>query len=319
MIIDSHQHFWNLERHSYPWLTADYGPIQRTFEPGDLEPLLTECGVTATVVVQAMDSYEDTDAMLERADRTPWIRGVVGWVPLDRPSEAEAALERYAQHPRFKGVRHLIHELPDPDWLVQDSVIDGLRLLAERGLSFDVVSVLPRHLQHVPVLCERVPELRIVIDHLSKPPIKERGWQPWADLIADAATSPNVFAKVSGLNTAADWDSWSADDLSRYLEHAVEHFGAQRLMFGSDWPVANLAGGYVKAVHETQRALASVGEQDQSPIWADTANAFYRLGLEPQGTHAQANATSGTGSREGSPEGSPEAAPSDAQREADDM
>ena len=315
MIIDSHQHFWNLERHSYPWLTSDYGPIQRTFEPVDLEPLLTECGVEATVVVQAMDSFEDTDAMLERADRNPWIRGVVGWVPLDRPSEAEAALDRYARHPRFKGVRHLIHELPDPDWLLQDSVTDGLRLLAERGLSFDVVSVLPRHLEHVPVLCERVPELRIVIDHLSKPPIKERGWQPWADLIAAAASSPNVFAKVSGLNTAADWDSWSADDLSRYLEHALEHFGAQRLMFGSDWPVANLAGGYVKAVRETQRALNSIGAQDQPAIWADTANAFYRLGVQPQGTPAETNTTSREGSRAG-PDGH---APGGVHGEADDM
>lgn len=311
MIIDSHQHFWNLERHSYPWLTSVYGPIQRTFEPGDLEPLLRECGVSATVVVQAMDSYEDTDAMLERADRTSWIRGVVGWVPLDRPAEAATALERYAQHPRFKGVRHLIHEQPDPDWLLQDSVTDGLRLLAERGLSFDVVSVLPRHLEHVPVLCERVPELRIVIDHLSKPPIKERGWQPWADLIADAATSPNVFAKVSGLNTAADWESWTADDLPRYLEHAIEHFGARRLMFGSDWPVANLAGGYVKAVRETQGALNSIGAQDQPAIWAGTANAFYRLGVDPQETFAQTNTRPRTEPRE--------SAPGSAHGEADEM
>lgn len=277
MIIDAHQHFWNLEEQSYPWLTADAGPIYRTFEPPELEPQLKAAGVAGTVLVQAMDSFEDTEAMLARADRFSWIAGVVGWVPLARPSEAERALERYARHPKFKGVRHLIHEEPDPDWLLQESVAEGLRLLAERGLTFDVVSVLPEHLRHVPTIVERVPGLRMVIDHLSKPPIEEKGWQPWADLLAEAAASPNVYAKVSGLNTAADWDDWDADDLRPYTDYAVAVFGPERLMFGSDWPVATLADDYQRVVDETGRALRALAPGEREAIFSGTAIEFYRL------------------------------------------
>lgn len=280
MIVDAHQHFWNLEKNSYPWLTPDAGPLFRTFEPAELEPQLARAGVTATVVVQAMDSYEDTDAMLAQAESLPWIAGVVGWVPLSRPTEAEAALERYTRNKYFRGVRHLIHEEADPDWLLQDSVRDGLTLLAERGLTFDVVSVLPRHLEHVPTISERVPGLRMVIDHLSKPPIKERGWQPWADLLAAAAASPNVYAKVSGLNTAADWETWSAADLGPYISYAVETFGAERLMFGSDWPVATQAGDYDKVLRETRTALNGVTETEREAIFGRTATRFYGLQLD---------------------------------------
>lgn len=279
MIIDAHQHFWNLEEQSYPWLTPDAGAIYRTFEPPELEPQLQAAGVRATVLVQAMDSYEDSDAMLARADRFAWIAGVVGWIPLTRPAEAERALERYSKHPRFKGIRHLIHEEPDPDWLLQDSVTESLQLLANRDLTFDVVSVLPQHLRHVPTLCERVPGLRMVIDHLSKPPIKDKGWQPWADLLAEAAASRNVYAKVSGLNTAADWQNWTADDLRPYIDHALEAFGPERLMFGSDWPVATLADDYQRVLDETRRALQTLAPSDRERIFSGTADAFYDLGL----------------------------------------
>ena len=277
MIVDAHQHFWNLEQHSYPWLTPDAGSIYRTFEPPELEPQLREAGVQATVLVQAMDSYEDTDAMLARADRYAWIAGVVGWVPLTRPAEAEQALERYAKHPKFKGMRHLIHEEADPDWLLQDTVAESLGLLSARGLTFDVVSVLPEHLRHVPTLCEKVPGLRMVIDHLSKPPIKEKAWQPWADLLAGAAASPNVYAKVSGLNTAADWDSWTAEDLQPYIDHAVATFGPDRLMFGSDWPVATLADDYQRVLSETKRALRELAPEEIEAILSGTAVEFYGL------------------------------------------
>jgi L-fuconolactonase len=274
MVIDAHQHFWNLETGHYPWLTEEAGPIYRTFAPEELIPQLSAAGVERTVLVQAADSYEDTDAMLAQADAYDFVGAVVGWVPLNRPGEAAEAIERYRRHPRFAGVRHLIHDDPDPDWVVQDSVVEGLGLLADAGLTFDVVSVLPRHLEHVPVLAERIPGLRMVIDHLSKPPIKEKGWEPWASLIARAAEHPNVHAKVSGLNTAADAGTWTAEDLRPYVEHAIEVFGPERLMFGSDWPVAILAGDYAKVWAETGKLLPA---DARAAILGGTAARFYQI------------------------------------------
>jgi len=275
--IDTHQHFWNLSRVEYPWLTADFGPIYRTFEPPDLEPLLREAGIDKTVLVQSANSYADTEYMLEQADRYPWIGAVIGWVPLLEPDEAARALERFAAHPAFRGIRHLIHDEPDPDWVVQDRVIEGLRVLADRGAIFEVVAVFPNHLKHVPTLAERVPHLTMVIDHLAKPPIKAGQMEPWAAQMAAAAQYPRVHAKVSGLNTAADWDTWSAQDLEPYIEKAVELFGVDRLMFGSDWPVCLLAGDYASVWRETNIALAGLSEAERAAILGGTAQRVYRI------------------------------------------
>ncbi|MFC4010371.1 amidohydrolase family protein [Nonomuraea purpurea] len=280
-VVDAHQHFWNVETGSYPWLTPEHGPIFRTFEPEELLPQLAAAGVGRTVLVQAMDSYADTDAMLAQADAHDVIGAVVGWVPLERPGEAAGALERYRRHPRFAGVRHLIHDEPDPDWVLREPVIEGLKLLAAAGLPFDVVAVLPRHLEHVPVLAERVPGLRMVIDHLAKPPIKEKGWEPWASLLARAAEVPGVHAKVSGLNTAADAETWTAEDLRPYVEHALEVFGPGRLMFGSDWPVALLAGDYAKVWRETGALLSGLSAADRADVLGGTATRFYGIGEDP--------------------------------------
>jgi L-fuconolactonase len=276
-VVDAHQHFWNLETGSYPWLTPEYGPIFRTFGPEELVPQLAAAGVDRTVLVQSMDSYADTDAMLAQADAYDFVAAVVGWVPLTRPAEVAEALERYSVHPKFAGIRHLIHEEADPDWVVQDSVVESLGLLAEAGLTFDVVAVLPRHLEHVPVLAERVPGLRLVIDHLAKPPIRERGWEPWASQLARAAEHPAVYAKVSGLNTAADAETWTAEDLRPYVDHAIGVFGPERLMFGGDWPVAILAGDYAKVWKETGVLLAGLPEADRAAILGGTACRFYGI------------------------------------------
>ncbi|SEM24658.1 amidohydrolase family protein [Nonomuraea pusilla] len=280
-VVDAHQHFWNLETGHYPWLTPGLAPICRTFEPEELIPQLAAAGVDRTVLVQSMDSYADTDAMLAQADAYDVIGAVVGWVPLNRPGEAAEALARYREHPKFAGIRHLIHDEPDPDWLLQDSVIEGLGLLADAGLPFDVVAVLPRHLEHIPVLAERVPGLRMVIDHLAKPPIKDKGWEPWASLMARAAEYPQVHAKVSGLNTAADPATWSAADLRPYVEHALELFGPDRLMFGSDWPVALLAGDYAQVWRETGAVLSHLSETERAAVLGGTATRFYGLPEAP--------------------------------------
>jgi len=276
-IIDAHQHLWNLERVSYPWLTADYGPIFRTFEEPELEPQLAAAGVDYTVIVQSADSTADTDYMFEVADRWPRIAGVVGWVPLEHPDDAATELDRRAGDPRFVGVRHLIHTEADPDWVVRENVGHGLSLLAERGLSFDVVAVLPRHLEHVSTLAERHPELRLVIDHLAKPPIMAREMKPWSELLARASAHPNVYAKLSGLNTAADPQNWAAADLQPYVDLALDLFGPDRLMFGGDWPVATLAGDYAKVWRETNVTLAHLDQAARAQVLGGTAVEFYRL------------------------------------------
>jgi len=278
-IVDAHQHVWDLDAAEYPWLVPAYGPLYRTFQPEELVPQLARAGVDRTVLVQAADNEADTRHMLDVAARFDYVAGVVAWVPLDRPDETATAIEQLQRSAVVKGIRHLIHVEADPDWLLQPSVIDGLRFLADRNLTFDIPAVLPRHLEHVPVLAERVPELRIAIDHLAKPPIKDRGWEPWATLLRRASEAPNVYAKVSGLNTAADLEAWTADDLKPYVDHAFECFGPERLMFGSDWPVAVLAGDYQKVWEATGEVLAGRSEADRAAILGGTANTFYRLGL----------------------------------------
>jgi L-fuconolactonase len=186
-------------------------------------------------------------------------------------------LEIYTKNPLFKGVRHLIHEEKDPEWVVQDEVIEGLKILAAFGLTFDVVAVFPNHLKLVPLIAEKVPNLRMVIDHLAKPQIKDQLMEPWASELLAAASYPQVYAKLSGLNTAANWDNWSAADIKPYTNHAFDVFGANRLMFGSDWPVANLAGSYSKVWEETNKMLEGRTQAEIDAVLGGTAISFYNL------------------------------------------
>ncbi len=278
--VDTHQHFWNLDEVAYPWLVPAYGPIYRNFDADELEPQLAAVGVDKTVIVQAMDSYADTDSMLAIAEAYDWVAGVVGWAPIHDPAETAKKLDEYAANPYFKGIRHLIHEETNPDWVIQKQVIEGLTILAERGLTFDVVAVFPNHLKHVPTLAEQVPNLKMVIDHLAKPPLSEDDRAVWREQLARAAESPNVYAKVSGLNTVTpDFENWTYEDIKPLVDFAIEHFGADRLMFGSDWPVAVLAGDYAKVTAETVKCLADLSEAERDAILGGTGNRFYGLGL----------------------------------------
>ena len=281
MIVDSHQHFWDLAKVEYPWLVPEYGPLYRTFTPSELQPQLAAAGIDRTVLVQAANSCADTDAMLAHASQQAWIGAVVGWVPLEDAAEAARVLDsRYLADPWLRGVRHLNHEEADPDWLARPAVIDGLKVLEERGLVFEVVAVHPLHLGHVPTLARACPGLAIVVDHLAKPPIVSREYDAWKADLRAAAEHPNVHAKVSGLNTAADWQTWSAADLEEPVGFALEVFGAGRLMFGSDWPVAILAGDYARVWAETLTVLDRLGLQgaDRSAILGDTAASLYSIG-----------------------------------------
>ena len=277
MVIDAHLHLWNTERLPYEWLQRpENAAINRTFGVEDFRSLAARAGVDRAVLVQAADTAADTEAMFEVASAHPEIAGVVAWVPLDRPDEAAIQLDRLAARPGFAGIRNLIHDQPDPDWLLRPLVGEGLALLEQQGIPFDVISVLPRHLRHVPVLSERYPALRMVLDHLAHPPLGGRGSAHWRALITAAARNPLVFAKVSGLYPPDP--SWTAEDLRGVVEFAFELFGPDRLMFGSDWPVAELGGGYVKMRTELAKLFDQLSPPERDAVLGTTATRFYALG-----------------------------------------
>ena len=285
IVIDAHQHFWAYGTYQTSWMEVSpyrgdpiFLPIRRSFTPADLLPELELATIQATVVVEAADADEENAALLAYARANSWIAGVVGWVPLDRPEEAARMLDAMSREQKFVGVRHLINVEPNPDWILRPEVIEGLRIVAERGLTFDYVAILPRHLEHIPRLAERVPGLRIVIDHLGKPPIAAGGFEPWGSLLARAAQAPNVFAKLSGLD-AGIGDQWSAADIAPYIHHALEVFGPKRLMVGSDWPVAVLRGGYAKVWRESAAALAGLTQREREQILGGSAVEAYRLSI----------------------------------------
>jgi L-fuconolactonase len=284
MIVDSHQHFWDLDKVDYPWLVPEYGPIYRTFTPDELAPQLAAAGIDQTVLVQAANSYADTDSMLAHAAAHDWIGAVVGWVPLDDTTAAASILDsKYLADPWFRGIRHLNHEEADPDWLIRPAVIDGLKVLEERGLVFEAVAIHPLHLGHVPALADVCPKLQIVVDHLAKPPIASGDYSAWRTDMQAAASRPNVHAKVSGLNTAVDpaeWPTWTSSQLVDAIGYAIEAFGTERLMFGSDWPVAILAGDYAKVWAATNDVLDELAIQgvERAAMLGDNAAALYRMG-----------------------------------------
>jgi L-fuconolactonase len=272
--VDAHHHFWDLDSGRYAWPTAAEAAIHRTFGPDELAPELRTAGIDATVVVQATDSLADTDAMLDAASRHPWIAGVVGWLPLSDRSVAERELD--ARQGRLCGVRHLIHWDVDSSWLVRPDVQPGLSLLSEAHLPFDVVAVFPDHLPLVPAVAAAHPDLVLVIDHLAKPPFRSPGWDRWVADLRRAARSPLVHAKVSGLDTAAG-PEWTVDELRPAWDVALEAFGPDRLMFGSDWPVCRLVSSYGEVVSAARDLLAELTPSEQERVMGGTAVEVYRL------------------------------------------
>jgi L-fuconolactonase len=287
LVIDAHQHFWTYGTYQTSWMEVPpysgdpaFEPLRRSFQPDDLIPELKAVGVHCTVTIEAADGLAENEALLTNARSHAWIAGVVGWMPLAHPSDVERALDARAGEPALVGVRHLVNVEPDPDWITRADVLKGLQVLAARRLTFDYVGILPRHLEHVPFVARHVPDLRIVIDHLGKPPIAARQFEPWCSLLARAAQMPNVFAKISGLDAGATAD-WTAADIEPYIDRALDLFGPERLMFGSDWPVANLRGGYSKVWRETNDALARLSRDERDLILGGTAIKFYNLPVTP--------------------------------------
>lgn len=280
MIIDAHQHVWDLTRSPYCWLGPHVPQWNRTFTFDEVAPHLDRAGVDATVLVQSDDTDADTDLMLEVADRHPRVAAVVGYVPLDRPARAAERLAELREDPRVVGIRTLIHDLPDPDWILRPDVDEGLGVLEQAGVTFDYVAVLPRHLEHVPTLSERHPGLRLVIDHLAKPPIGEDDVEPWWSLIAAAAENPLVHAKISGLYPGAAPGTWTPDALCPFVDRALDLFGPTRLMYGGDWPISVAAGGYDRVFDGLARVLAGLSDADRAEVYAGTARRFYGIGAD---------------------------------------
>lgn len=275
-MIDTHQHLWMRSERAYDWIVPEYGPLYDDFGPERVAAEIAETGVTGTVLVQAADTYEDTFYMLSVAEVVPTVLGVVAWAPLDRHDEARAALDLYGLSTRVKGVRCLTHTYADPRWILGEQVDRSLALLAPRGLTLDMVSVLDEHLETVATVAERHPQLTVVLDHMAKPPIADDGWEPWASLIAVAAAQPNVVVKLSGLNTASK-PTWTSADWQRYVDHVVEKFGPSRIMLGSDWPVSILAGDFVGVWRAQREVLSGLSTDEQDEILFRTARRVYSL------------------------------------------
>jgi L-fuconolactonase len=273
--IDSHQHFWQLGRFDYPWMSPDLGILYRDYLPSQLEPTLQECGVTKTILVQASNSLAETHWLLNLANAHPFIAGVVGWVDLT-DAGLEEELELLTANRKFKGVRHLVESEPAEDWLVQPSVLRGLQVLEKHQVSYDLL-VHTRHLKHVRTVAETCPELRLVVDHMAKPPIAGGQIKEWAQEIKAVAGYPNVSCKLSGLVTEANHTSWSTEDLRPFVDRALEFFGPARMMFGSDWPVCLLATSYRQVQESIKSLLAELGDEDRSRVFGETAAEFYRL------------------------------------------
>lgn len=280
-VIDAHQHVWDPQQAEYDWLGPDMAPIDGAMTFEQLAPELRAAGVDATVQVQSADNPEDTALMRESAARHPEVVGVVGFAPLDDAGGTAATLESWAGDPLMVGVRNLIHNKPDPDWLLRPEVDAALTVLEQSGLALDVVAVLPRHLELVPILSERHPDLRMVIDHLAKPPIGLDSVQPWRDLLARAAENPLVHGKVSGLYSAtSDIGAWTTEAIRPFTDIALDLFGSHRLMYGGDWPISMLAGGYTRVWNGLRPLFDEWDEDARQDVLGGTALRFYRLDAE---------------------------------------
>jgi len=276
VVIDAHQHFWQLGRFDYSWMdSADLEPIRRDRLPSDLKPLIREAGVDQTIFVQTQHNVEETRWVLQLADEDDFIVGVVGWVDL-ASDECEAQLLEFKDNSKFVGVRHVTQDEPNDNFIIRKEVLRGLQVLEKHGIPFDLLFYV-KHLHHASTLAERLPNLPMVIDHLAKPVIKDGRMDNWLDNFKRAAEFPNMYCKLSGMITEADWKSWKPADLKPYVETALEAFGPDRCMYGSDWPVCELAGTYKQVYDALCEVLGPISTSERERIFGDTAKTFYGL------------------------------------------
>ena len=280
LIVDSHHHFWDrtLTKFDYSWQENEgLEKICKSFLPADLRPMIDRAGVDKTVFVQTQHDVEENRWVLELAEQNDWIAGVVGWVDLASP-DCEAQVEEFKAHPKFVGVRHVIQDVPNDDFIIQDDVLRGLGVLEKHNIPFDLLFYV-KHLKHAATVAKRFPELRLVINHLAKPVIKESRTEGCQEHFVEAAKHENVYCKLSGMVTEADWENWKADDLKPYVDIALENFGPDRCMFGSDWPVCELAATYQQTFDALLHCIGGLSESEREKILGLNAIEFYSLNV----------------------------------------
>ena len=275
MIIDSHQHFWeyNLGKHS--WIEDDMAVIRKDFLPQDLEKVYLENGIDGCVAVEADQNPAETDFLLKLALEHDFIRGVVGWIDL-RSEKIESKLDVYRNEEKLKGFRHVVQGEPDHNFLLRPNFLRGISFLEKYNLTYDIL-VYPHQLGSVLEFVKRFPNQKFVIDHIAKPYIKDGFFDGWATLMKEIAKRENVFCKLSGMITEADYNSWTPQQIHPYMDLVLETFGTNRLMFGSDWPVCLVAGNYSKVKALTTRFISRLSANEQQNIMGKNALKFYNL------------------------------------------
>ena len=279
MRIDSHHHLWDLSIRDQEWITGDkMQPIRRNFLVSDLRDAIVDSRIDKTVLVQTVTDYSETPELLTVAQSEQLVGAVVGWLQIDAP-DAIAHLHQYLDLPGaayLKGIRDIAQDHPDPNYLAKPETIANVNKLGELGITFDLLTKTPE-LAAAIKLVRACPDVQFVMDHISKPYIAKRELEPWRTLMSELATLPNVFCKVSGLVTEANWKTWDVNDFKPYIDHVIEIFTPQRLMFGSDWPVANLGGTYSQIVELAEDLTSGLSPTEAEFFWHKSATAAYRL------------------------------------------
>jgi len=273
--VDSHQHFWQLSRNDYSWLTPELTLLYKDFLPEQLAPILSDYNVSQTILVQAADTEEETHFLLQLANNTEFVAGVVGWIDMEGPL-AITKLANLAKNPYFKGIRPMLQDIDDINWILKDEFTPIFQFLAENQLTFDAL-IKDIHLANIHILACRHPSLNIVIDHCAKPNLSKVPSEFWKNSLKNVASCKNVCVKLSGLLTEAPKGQVSVDVIRPYFDHIIDVFGPNRIMWGSDWPVINLNGNYETWVSLTQSLLKNHSFEDKRKIWAENAQGFYRL------------------------------------------
>jgi L-fuconolactonase len=274
-VIDSHHHFWIYTPEEYGWISDEMQALRRDFLPRDLQGTIRDSNVVGVVSVQARQSVAESDFLLGIAAVEPWVRGVVGWAPLADP-KAGTVLERLAANRKLKGIRHVVQDEPDPDFILRSDFNEGVKLLDRFGLAYDIL-IYERHLANAIQFVDRHPKQRFILDHVAKPRIREGILEPWNANLREMAKRENVYCKLSGVVTEAACDNWSPADLAPYVEVVIEAFGPKRVMFGSDWPVLLICCPYPVWMETVLGFVSSLSDSEQSRIWAETAIEAYRL------------------------------------------
>ncbi len=280
-IIDTHIHIWDLQKADYPWLKGDESILNNNYDLSQLEPERKKTNVVGGVLVQASSNKEDTDLMMEAARNNNWIKGVVAWLPLTNPEAVSKLLnDEYLHNPYFKGIRHQIHDEKNTDWLLQPSVIKSLQILAHHHIPYDIVGVLPAHIETVLQVAKQVPDLKMVFNHLNQPPIAtQQKFGQWGELMKQAAAHKNLYAKISGLGTASGkLHNWQASDVAPYIEFVLQVFGTDKCFCGGDWPVSLLAGTYSQAWQNYEAVISALlNKEEKNKVLHDNAMQFYKL------------------------------------------